>query len=292
MAIKILNFGSLNYDLVYEVDHIVTPGETLSSNSTSKNTGGKGLNQSISLAKAGMTVFHAGAVGNDGNMLLDELKKNGVDTQYTQVLDAPTGHAIIQVDKNGQNCIILFGGANLMQTKQHIDNVFESFDKGDYIILQNEINSMPYIIDKAFEKEMFIILNPSPYNENMEKCDLNKVSLFLINEVEGEQITGEKEPDKILDKMMELYPSAKVVLTLGAQGSVYCDTTQRISQEAFRVKAVDTTAAGDTFTGYFVAFMNNGIKNALEIASKASSIAVSREGAAQSIPMRSEVIND
>ena len=139
---------------------------------------------------------------------------------------------------------------------------------------------------------MQIILNPSPYNENLKTCDLNKVAMFLVNEIEGGQITGEKEPHKILKKFKEMYPKASVVLTLGGDGSMYQDKTGIYKQDIFKVKAVDTTAAGDTFTGYFIASVLEGMKPAegLKMASKASSIAVSRPGAAASIPLRDEVM--
>ena len=176
-------------------------------------------------------------------------------------------------------------------TKEFVDEVSVHFEKGDILLLQNEINELDYIIGKASHKEMQIILNPSPYNENLKTCDLNKVAMFLVNEIEGGQITGEKEPHKILEKFKEMYPKASVVLTLGGDGSMYQDKTGIYKQDIFKVKAVDTTAAGDTFTGYFIASVLEGMKPAegLKMASKASSIAVSRPGAAASIPLREEL---
>ena len=144
----------------------------------------------------------------------------------------------------------------------------------------------------ANEKKMMIILNPSPFDSALESCDLSKISLFLMNEIEGFQITGEKEPDKILAKVKKLYPNAKVVLTLGGDGSVYQDETGIYRQGIFKVKAVDTTAAGDTFTGYFISSIIDGmpVQDGLKLAAKASAIAVSRAGATASIPVRSEVV--
>ena len=168
------------------------------------------------------------------------------------------------------------------------------FEKGDILLLQNEINELDYIIDRAYEKHMMIILNPSPFDNALENCDLSKISLFLMNEIEGFQITGEKEPDKILTKVKALYPKAKVVLTLGGDGSVYQDETGIYRQGIFKVKAVDTTAAGDTFTGYFISSIIDGlpVQDGLELAAKASAIAVSRPGATASIPLRSEVVKE
>ena len=177
-------------------------------------------------------------------------------------------------------------------TKEFVDSVLDSFDEGDIILLQNEINELDYIIDRAYEKKMMIILNPSPFDSALESCDLSKISLFLMNEIEGFQITGEREPDKILAKVKKLYPNAKVVLTLGGDGSVYQDETGIYRQGIFKVKAVDTTAAGDTFTGYFISSIIDGmpVQDGLKLAAKASAIAVSRAGATASIPVRSEVV--
>lgn len=289
---KVLNFGSLNLDYVYSLDHIVMGGETISSTKMEVFCGGKGLNQSIALARAGIPVFHVGLIGESGESLLNACKESGVDTTYIKRVEGKSGHTIIQVDKNGQNCIILFGGSNQLQTKENIDEVLSNFDNGDMLLLQNEINLLDYIIDKAYEKGMMIALNPSPYDEKLDKCDLSKVSLFLLNEIEGEQITGKKEPEAIMDQIVKMYSNSKVVLTLGVDGVVYQDQTGKYKQEIFPVDVVDTTAAGDTFTGYFIAGLikNMPIKKGLELAAKAASLAVSKEGATCSIPKIEEVI--
>lgn len=288
---KVLNFGSLNYDYVYQVDHIIVGGETQASIRMETHLGGKGFNQSVALAKAGLEVYHAGSLGEEGQLFLDACKEYGVKTKYIRQIPGKSGHTIIQVDKNAQNCIILFGGANRSQTKEFVDHVLEGFEKGDYILLQNEINEIDYIIEKAYEKGMVIVLNPSPYDANLKDCDFQKVSVFLLNEIEGEMMTGEKEPERILEILKNKYPSAKVVLTLGTEGAFYQDGEQKVFQKAFPVKAVDTTAAGDTFTGYFIAGMmaQMPIEKIMERCARASSIAVSREGAAGSIPTADEV---
>ena len=291
---KVLNFGSLNLDYVYQVESILIPGETQASKSRQIFCGGKGLNQSIALAKAGIPVYHAGLIGEGGEPLLEVCQENGVNTEFIRQIPGPCGHTVIQVDENGQNCILLFGGSNRSMTKEFVDTVLDSFEEGDIILLQNEINELDYIIDRAYEKHMMIILNPSPFDNALENCDLSKISLFLMNEIEGFQITGEKEPDKILTKVKALYPKAKVVLTLGGDGSVYQDETGIYRQGIFKVKAVDTTAAGDTFTGYFISSIIDGlpVQDGLELAAKASAIAVSRPGATASIPLRSEVVKE
>lgn len=290
---KVLNFGSLNLDYVYQVESILIPGETQASRDRQTFCGGKGLNQSIALAKAGIPVYHAGMIGDGGEILLETCKENGVNTEFIRRIPGPCGHTVIQVDKDGQNCILLFGGANRSITREFVDEVLAAFDKGDIILLQNEVNELDYIIDRAYEKGMMIILNPSPYDDKLKSCDMSKVSLFLANEIEGYQITGEKEPEKILAAVKEKYPSAKIVLTLGGDGSVYQDETGVYHQGIFKVKAVDTTAAGDTFTGYFISSIIDGmpVAEGLEMAAKASAIAVSRPGATASIPLRQEVLD-
>ena len=181
---KVLNFGSLNLDYVYSVDHMVTPGETLASYGMNVFCGGKGLNQSIALAKAGVTVYHAGMIGEEGDILLETCRDGGVKADYIRKIEGRSGHTIIQVDKTGQNCILLYGGANQSITKEYVDEVLAHFEKGDILLLQNEVNMLDYIIDSAYEKGLMIILNPSPYNSALDTCDFNKISMFLLNEIE------------------------------------------------------------------------------------------------------------
>lgn len=288
---KVLNFGSLNVDYVYNVDHMVQGGETLSSSGMNIFLGGKGFNQSAALAKAGLEVYHAGQIGEDGLGFLDGCKEYGIHSDFVRKVGGKSGHTIIQVDKNGQNCILLYGGSNRSITKDFVDEVLSHFEKGDFLVLQNEINMMDYIIDAAYEIGMVIVLNPSPMDAYLDNCDMNKVSYFLLNEIEGAQMTGEEDLDKVPAKLLEKYPNAKIVLTLGQEGSVYMDKEQTVRQGIYKVKAVDTTAAGDTFTGYFIAGVIAGepIPQVLSRAAKASAIAVSRKGAAPSIPFRKEV---
>lgn len=289
---KVLNIGSMNLDYVYNVDHIIQPGETQATTGMNIYLGGKGMNQSIALAKAGADVYHGGLIGKDGQAFIEACKEYGVNYDYIHKVEGKTGHTIIQIDKNAQNCILLYAGANDKLTEEYVDSVIDNFDAGDILLLQNEVNMIPYIVDKAYEKGMQIALNPSPYNEKLDAVDMNKVSYFLMNEVEGEQITGFREPDKIIDKVVSLYPNAKIVLTLGGDGAIYADKDVRYHQPIFKVEAVDTTAAGDTFTGYFLAGIIDGmeIPDILKMSAKASSIAVTRKGAVPSIPYKKEVL--
>lgn len=288
---KVLNMGSLNLDDVYQVDHIVTGGETLASGGMEVFCGGKGLNQSIALARAGVPVYHAGMIGEDGEMLLDICRENGVDTRYIRRIPGKNGHTMIQVDRKAQNSILLYGGSNRALTREWVDGVLEEFGQGDLLLLQNEINLLGYIVDTAYRRGMRIVLNPSPIDENLNQVDMGKISLFLMNEIEGARIAGTADPEEALGLMVRKYPRAEVVLTLGSRGSVYQGKGRLYRQSAYRVKAVDTTGAGDTFTGYFLAGMLKGmeIPAALDLGSRASALAVSRKGAAPSIPGKEEV---
>ena len=289
---RVLNIGSLNVDYVYTVDHIILPGETEATFSRNIFLGGKGMNQSCALAKAGVEVYHGGLIGEDGRMFLDACKEYGVRSDFIRIVDGPSGHTIIQIDKNAQNSILLFGGANQKLTKEFIDEVLSHFTSDDILLLQNEVNELPYIVDKAFEKGMQIALNPSPFNEKLDAVDMQKIGIFLLNEVEGFQLTGQQEPEAILAELRQKFPLARIVLTLGKDGAIYADGEQQVFQPIFPVKAVDTTAAGDTFTGYFLAGLAEGLPMAevLRRSAKASSIAVTRPGAVPSIPTRQEVL--
>lgn len=294
---KILSFGSLNIDYVYSVPHFVKKGETLSAKELNVYTGGKGLNQSIALARAGVKTYQAGAIGTDGMFLLEQLKEAGVKTDLVKILDdVRTGNAIIQNDDEGDNCIVLFGGANQAITKEQVDEAFKDFTNEDYLLIQNEINELSYIVEKAKEEGMKIILNPSPMNEKIMKLPLDQIDYFILNEIEAMQILEMDKPEEIDGKYIasllhERFKDATIVLTLGNEGSVCISDDEYVEQSIYKVKAIDTTAAGDTYTGYFIAGILNGktIKESMDIASKASAIAVTRQGAAPSIPVLEEV---
>lgn len=288
---KALVFGSLNIDHVYQLPHPLRPGETLASTAYRRTSGGKGLNQAVALARAGQEVHFAGGIGEDGLFLRDALNAEGVDTSRLQVMDTPTGHAIIHVDADGGNAIVLFGGANQCVTPEMIRCTLDSFAPGDLVLLQNEINLVPQIIREAKNRGLQIALNPSPAAPDMKEWPLEMVDYLLVNEVEGHDLTGCTAPDAILGALLERCPHCRIVLTLGADGSIYADASRRIRQKAILVQAVDTTAAGDTFTGYFLQGMLSGqsAEESLLQATKASAIAVGRPGASASIPQKEEV---
>ena len=290
---KILNYGSLNIDYTYSVDHFVRGGETMSSEEMHVFSGGKGLNQSIALSKSGAEVWHAGAIGTgDGDFLIRQLKEAGVNTEYISVLDGKTGHAIIQKAKDGGNCILLFGGANQQITREMVDGVMDHFEKGDYLVLQNEISEIGYIMERAREKGMVLVFNPSPMDDKISTYPLEYVDYFLLNEIEAGDICGEQgSGEELLQKLSDKFPASKIVLTLGGDGSLYRDGDRLLKQGIYKVKVADTTAAGDTFTGFLIGGLVQGLDagEALDLAAKAAAIAVSRPGAAPSIPSREEV---
>ncbi|HKM44129.1 MAG TPA: ribokinase [Dysgonamonadaceae bacterium] len=292
---KVINFGSLNIDYTYKVDHILIGGETLSAFDRNVYCGGKGLNQSLALARAGIAVWHAGSIGRqDGQVLSDVLSASGVNLEYLKIIDnIPSGHTIIQVDQSGQNCILVYGGANKMITREQIYQTLSNFSKNDYLVLQNEINEIPYIMELAYKKGIKIILNPSPIDEKIRSLPLEYVDFFLVNEIEAAPLAEGNTDLELLDNLQIKYPNSHIVMTVGSRGAYYANQDTREYHDIFDVDVVDTTAAGDTFTGFFMAaFLEEKTPlECLRFASAASALAVSRAGASASIPLRKQVIN-
>ena len=310
---KILNFGSLNIDYTYKVPHFVGRGETLAALDMKKFPGGKGLNQSVALGRSGAEVYHAGAVGmDDGEFLAELLKENSADTRFIRRLDMPSGHAIIQNTPDGDNCILICGGANRAITREMVDETLSFFGEGDFLVLQNEISSLEYLMDRARENGMRIVLNPSPFDRALIPLVKKGVYLLMVNEVEaaglcgtspsgedsgersGEDGTAASGPaarDALIAGIRAHFPGTRAVLTLGGEGACYIDGDETVFQPAFPVKAVDTTAAGDTFTGYFVGALAEGRSpaEALKRAAAAAAISVTKPGAAPSVPGKEEV---
>lgn len=289
---KVLNFGSANIDYVYQMEHFIQPGETKACEVLNVGCGGKGLNQSVALAQAGLEVYHAGFLGAEGGFLKEKLESKGVDTRFIRTGVGSNGHAIIQVDKHGQNCIILYGGTNLQFTHEYVDEVLTHFSAGDICVLQNEINELPYIMEKCHEKGLRIVFNAAPYADAIRDYPLDKVTWLVVNEVEGEGLSGEQDYEAIVEKLLDLYPHTGVMLTLGKSGSIYRSATESAATRACVCKAVDTTAAGDTFIGYFVRGLaeNLPMADTLRLASVASGISITRPGAADSVPCYEEVV--
>lgn len=290
---RVLNLGSLNLDRTYSVKKFVQPKETIQALRYEEFCGGKGLNQSVAIARAGGKVYHAGKVGADGEQLLRFLNEAGVQTDYIQHTDRATGHAVIQVDETGQNNIIIWGGANADIGKGDIDRVTEVFWPGEILLLQNEISNVDYAIRRARQQKMKVVFNPSPINDAIQSYPLDLVDCFILNEVEGQSLacTDSREPEAVMNGLKARFPNAEFVLTLGEAGSYFFDRERTIFQKTYSVDAVDTTGAGDTFCGYFLAHIAQGrpVREALRMASAAAALSVTRKGAAQSIPAKSEV---
>ncbi|MBO8435761.1 MAG: ribokinase [Spirochaetes bacterium] len=297
---KYLVLGSVNIDLTFRVDHIVNAGETLASESVSRNAGGKGANQAAALGKAGLEAYYGGKLGEDGEWILSKLRSFGVDTSLSVISsDCHTGQAIIQIDKSGQNCIVLDAGGNKMIDDDEIDSILSHFSAGDVIIMQNEVNSIATMMEKAHEKGMRICFNPSPFEDYLMTLPLSYVDTFFVNEIEGRTMAGwdkvpssDEEFRELASDLLSIFPSAKFVLTAGKKGA-YCVSAKDGIAYAPIVDypVVDTTGAGDTFCGFFLAATERGMSNqeALEKASIASGIAVSRLGAMESMPFGKEV---
>ena len=288
---QILNFGSLNIDHVYAVEHFARAGETLDTSDYRVFAGGKGFNQSIALARAGARVAHAGQIGEDGRWLVDELADAGVDVRFVAVSETPTGHAVIQVLRGGENSILIHGGANRTIDEAQMRAAIEAAAPGCLLLIQNEINGLDRIMEMASQKGLQIVLNPSPVTSSLLALPLEKVSTFVLNEVEAGLLSSGSGPEQILDGLRRRFPDAAVVLTRGESGVEYADPSQRESVSAERVEAIDTTGAGDTFAGYFLAERLNGVavEDALRLACRAAAVCVQRPGAAASIPRREEI---
>ena len=288
---KILNFGSCNIDYVYSVPHTVRAGETLSATTLELFAGGKGLNQSIALARAGACIYHAGCIGEDGGMLEKVLQDNGVLTDHLKKRKEKSGHAIIQLDAKGENCIIVYRGTNGLIEKSDIDEVLSHLVAGDVLVLQNEISNTEYLLKRAHALGLTTVFNPSPFSPELKRIPLAAISYLVLNETEARSFFGTCDAKEISREILSLHPELRVVLTLGSRGSCYIDADGCTPCPSFLVKVVDTTAAGDTFTGYFVAQIAKGAPptDAMKIASAASALAVSKKGAAPSIPLLAEV---
>ena len=296
---KILFYSSVNIDMVFHVDHIVAPGETQSSSSVVVGAGGKGANQAAALAKAlhgsdCATVYLAGKCGDDGQFVLDKLSGFGVDVSYMRHASCGTGQAIIQVDKKGQNSIILYGGGNQCIERAEVDETLSFFSRDDILCVNCEINDLGYVIDRAYEKGMRVFVNPSPVNEVASQIDFSKVSALVVNEVEGAVLAGLEcgaPYEDVIEALSLRWPTCEVVMTVGGDGAYYSFQGQTLKVPAVKTCVVDTTAAGDTFMGYFIASRLNGMnaEDSLKRASLASSITVSRPGAMDSIPFGDEV---
>lgn len=291
MSQKILVLGSFNLDYVFNVERFVKPKETYHSEGMEIHYGGKGFNQAVALAKSHAEVYLAANVNRQDTFIKDLLKQQNVHSEFIRFCHEPTGMAFIQVNTEGENCILLNKGANHQFTIEQMIEVLNHFEKGDLLLLQNEINLLKPLIEMAKARELTIALNPSPFQTELLDYPLDALSYILINEVEGEALSGQSDPKAILETLMRKYPGCCIVLTLGALGAMVGHQGQIHACEAVKVKAVDTTSAGDTFTGYFLSMHTQGksVEESLKMAIHAAALAVTKKGAMDSIPSLDEV---
>lgn len=282
----IFNLGSINVDHIYRVPHFPAPGETLLSSSYAKGLGGKGANQSIAIARAGGQVVHIGAIGNDALWARDLLQKAGVNVSGVAVLESATGHAIINVDSSGENCIVLFDGANVLVSEGQISAALAEAKAGDWFLLQNEVNNGPFAAKLARAKGLKVAYVAAPFDAGKVQDMLPFVDLLSVNEGEAAQVC------EALGVSEDEIPVEKLLITRGGEGITYRDGANRYSQSVFEVEPVDTTGAGDTFMGYFLAQLDGGKapQEALRMAAAAAALKVTKKGTAEAIPLLEDVV--
>ncbi len=287
----ILNLGSLNIDRVFRVPRIVSPGETIASRSLQAFAGGKGANQSVALARAGAEVIHAGKIGPDGRWLLDKLRQCGVDASAVIESDSLTGQAIIQVDDAGQNAIVILAGANAELTSGDVDRAFDTFPQVTWLLVQNETSAVGHAIASAKQRGLRVAFNPAPMHDRVRLYPLELVDLLCVNQTEAAALSRKTQIDDIIESLAATWPHCEIVVTLGADGAIQAGPQGREHSEGRRVTPVDTTAAGDTFLGYYLASRSReiSIAESLDIACRAAALCVTRPGALDSIPRHDEV---
>lgn len=289
---KIIVIGSFNLDYVFNVNRFVLPKETYHSNDMEIHYGGKGFNQAVALGRSYPEVYFAANINEKESYIKNVLKDNHVNSQFVRPVSSPTGMAFIQVNQEGENCILLNKGANFRFDFEQFVEILSKFNEGDTLVLQNEINKLDKLIELAHKRNLKIALNPSPFNDSILNLPLNKLDYLFINEVEGTALTKENEIDRILNKCSELMPKCEVILTLGTVGACVIKKGLVVKQEAYKVETIDTTGAGDTFTGFYLAsrVQDKSINDSLKIATVASALSVTKKGAMDSIPQMDEVL--
>ncbi len=294
---KVMFYGSMNIDHTYRVDHIALPGETQPAVSLSVGAGGKGANQCAAFAKAlgeeRPQLFFAGKCGEDGRFIKDLLSELGADVSHVASCEH-TGSAVIQLDRNGQNSIIIYGGGNTQIEKDEIVSALAELSGGDILCLNAEINALDFIMEQALEKGLMIVFNPSPITPELRELPLGRCMLLVLNEIEGRVMAELPEGasyEEILEALRAKYPESMIVLTMGSEGSYFAFRETKLRCPVKDTVVADTTCAGDTFLGYFLAGLIEGKAPAdcLKLATAASSITVSRPGAMLSVPFRREL---
>lgn len=286
---NVINFGSLNLDWVYQVPNFVQPGETLSALSFNEYLGGKGLNQSIALTRAGAQVAHVGAVGHNGAPLREALTHEGVNTDFVATHTGPSGHAVIQVNPEGENAIVIFPGSNQSITSDQIKQALSTFPEAQAVLLQNETNALADIMQAAKQAQKTVFYNPAPMLPHVATLPLECVDVLILNQIEAEHLTELHSTTAQCNALLQKWPHLTIVLTQGSEGVTVATQQASTHYPAVKVESVlDTTAAGDTFIGYFMAeyLRTQDISQAITLATRAASLCIQQHGAAQSIPHR------
>ena len=289
---KIIVIGSSNVDMVVRTSHLPAPGETILGGEFFMNQGGKGANQAVAIKRLGGNLIFMAKLGNDvlGRQSVGYFKKEGIDTRYIALdEDSASGVALISVDDHAENSIVVASGANMLLNEQDVDKMLEEMCEGDILLMQLEIplQTVEYAARKAFGKGVKVVLNPAPAR-SLPKELFRHLYMVTPNRIEAEMLTGIKiandaDVEKVAEEICAMGVK-NVIITLGSKGCL-------IREDAFKVEPVDTTAAGDTFNGALCVGLSEGmdLKQAAVMASKASSIAVTRMGAQSSIPYREEL---
>ena len=275
--------GSINLDHFYEVPHLPAPGETILAESHSTGLGGKGANQSVAAAQAGARVVHIGAVGPDGAWAVSRLKALGVDTTHISEVTAPTAHALINVDPKGENAIVVFPGANMRQSLTQLKTALLTAKRGDMLLLQNETNLALEAATLARSLGLKVLYSAAPFDAAATKALLPLTDILVLNAVEMQQLTEATDA-------IALSP-ATIIITEGSKGGRAITAAGETRFPTFPVQALDTTGAGDTFTGYLAAALQEGqsLQDALRCAAAASALTVTKKGTADAIPSRTDV---
>lgn len=290
---RIITLGSLNLDFTYQLPKPLEVGETLSSLSYRCGAGGKGANQSIAAARAGAEVYHAGRIGSDGALLRRTLADSGVKLDFLEEVETPTGHAVVLINDAGDNSIVLYGGANRTIDESFIDRVTSAANPGDILLLQNEVTCISHAMEAGRKAGMRVAFNFAPFDPKLApELPLSLCDFLFLNRIEAGGIAGKSDVEEILETLSRRFPETELVLTLGPEGAVALTPAgEQFHADSPRVEVVETTAAGDTFIGYYLAAVLDGFDTgrALERACRAAALCCSRAGAAESIPTRAEL---
>ncbi len=283
----IWTLGSINADMVYSVPRLPAPGETVAAGGLRYFLGGKGANMSVAAARAGARVVHVGAVGADGRWAVDRLRQYGVDTDHVAEVAGATGHAVIAVEPGGENSILIYPGANRAIPSRTLGLALSAAQAGDFLLMQNETNLQPEAARMGREMGLKVCYAAAPFDAAAVRAVLPWLDILILNRVEAEQLT------QAAGKRPEELPVAHVIVTLGARGARHVDTEKGLSRDfpAFPVRVVDSTGAGDTFTGYLLAGLDRGMEmaQAIDLAGRAAALMVTRAGTADVIPELAEV---